>query len=52
MPKGNPKTQSFYEDLDVDCDTVEIGELHKAAGGIGCLTGILRRESSLQTRGF
>ena len=52
MPKGNPKTQSFYEDLDVDCDTVEIGELHKAAGGIGCLTGILRRESNLQTHGF
>jgi arginine deiminase len=51
MPKGNPKTQSFYEDLDIECETVEVSELHKAAGGIGCLTGILKRESSLQTHG-
>jgi N-dimethylarginine dimethylaminohydrolase len=52
MPKGNPKTRSFYEDLDIKCETVDVSELHKAAGGIGCLTGILRRESSLQARGF
>lgn len=46
MPAGNPKTQSFYEDMGIDCLTVEVDELHKAAGGIGCLTGILKRESS------
>jgi len=45
MPSGNPVTQSFYEDMNIKCETVEVSELHKAAGGIGCLTGILRRES-------
>lgn len=44
MPAGNPKTQSFYEDMGIKCITVGINELHKAAGGIGCLTGILERE--------
>lgn len=44
MPAGNPKTQSFYDDLGIKCVTVEVDELHKAAGGIGCLSGILRRE--------
>jgi arginine deiminase len=43
MPTGNPKTQSFYEDSGIKCLTVEVNELHKAAGGIGCLTGVLRR---------
>jgi len=46
MPTGNPKTQSFYEDSGIKCVTVEVSELHKAAGGIGCLTGILKREAS------
>jgi len=41
---GNPITQTFLESLGVTCHTVEVGELHKAAGGIGCLTGILKRE--------
>ena len=45
MPTGNPKTQSFYEDTGIKCVTVEVNELHKAAGGIGCLTGILKREA-------
>lgn len=44
MPSGNSETQSFYEEMDIKCLTVEAGELHKAAGGIGCLTGILKRE--------
>ncbi len=51
MPKDNPKTQSFYEGMDIECETVEVSELHKAAGGIGCLTGILKRESSLRAHG-
>jgi len=46
MPSGNPKTQSFYEHMGINCVTVEVNELHKAAGGIGCLTGILKRKSS------
>jgi arginine deiminase len=45
MPNGNPKTQSFYENLGIKCTTVEANELHKAAGGIGCLTGILKRNT-------
>ena len=44
MPAGNPVTQAFYEDAGIFCHTVEVDELLKAAGGIGCLTGILERE--------
>ncbi len=44
MPAGNPVTQRFYEGAGIDCVTVEVDELIKAAGGIGCLTGILHRE--------
>jgi len=44
MPSGNPITQAFYEELGIICHAVEIDELAKAAGGVGCLTGILRRE--------
>jgi len=45
MPAGNPNTQSFYEELGIACRTVEVGEIGKAAGSIGCLTGVLERES-------
>ncbi len=44
MPAGNDVTRSFYEQAGIDCVTVEVDELTKAAGGIGCLTGILYRE--------
>jgi arginine deiminase len=44
MPAGNPITQAFLEDAGINCQTVEVDELIKAAGGIGCLTGILQRE--------
>ena len=43
MPAGNPVTLAFYEDAGIGCHTVEVDELLKAAGGIGCLTGILER---------
>jgi arginine deiminase len=46
MPAGNPHTQAFYEQLGVKCTLVEVNELHKAAGGIGCLTGVIKRASS------
>jgi len=42
---GNPITQTFYEAAGITCQTAEVDELVKAAGGIGCLTGILERES-------
>ena len=44
MPAGNPVSQTFYEELGVECTTVEVGELGRAAGSIGCLTGVLERE--------
>jgi len=44
MVAGNPVTQVFYESLGITCRTVEVGELGKAAGAIGCMTGILERE--------
>ena len=43
MPAGKLVTQKFYESYGATCHIVETGELNKAAGGIGCLTGILRR---------
>ncbi|MGD8626428.1 MAG: arginine deiminase family protein [Anaerolineae bacterium] len=46
MPAGNPVTQAFYETAGITCHTVEVGELLKAAGGIGCLTGVLQRETA------
>ncbi len=44
MPDGNPRTQAFFEGQGVECIPVEVGELGKAAGSIGCLTGVLERE--------
>jgi arginine deiminase len=43
MAAGNSVTQAFYEDAGITCHTVQVNELIKAAGGIGCLTGILER---------
>jgi arginine deiminase len=44
MPLHNPETQSFYEEKGIVCTTIAVKELHKASGGIACLTGILKRE--------
>jgi arginine deiminase len=44
MPTGVPSTRAFYEDLGITCHTLQIEELTKAAGGIGCLTGVLQRQ--------
>jgi N-dimethylarginine dimethylaminohydrolase len=46
MPSGNPQTQAFYEGLGITCRTVDVGEIGRAAGSIGCATGILERETS------
>ncbi len=45
MPADNPVTQAFYESAGIECRTVQVDELLKAAGGVGCLTGILERRS-------
>jgi arginine deiminase len=44
MPSGCPNTQAFYQSLGIECVTVDISELGKAAGSAGCLTGILQRD--------
>lgn len=44
MPGGHAATRRFYEAAGITCREVEIDELAKAAGGIGCLTGILWRD--------
>lgn len=44
LAAGNPVTQQFYESLDIECVTVAVDELYKAAGSIGCLSGIVERE--------
>ncbi len=44
MVAGNPVTRAFYEDHGIECLTTPAGELAKAAGAIGCLTGVLWRE--------
>ena len=43
MPANAPNTQAFYESLGIQCHTVAVDELRKAAGAIGCLTGIIER---------
>ena len=44
MPADNPITQGFFESLGITCFTVKLSELVKAAGAVGCLTGIIERE--------
>jgi N-dimethylarginine dimethylaminohydrolase len=44
MAAGNPKTEAFYQSLGIDCQTARVEELLLAAGGIGCMTGVLWRE--------
>lgn len=44
MCGGNPVTQAFYASHGIECTAVPTDELGKAAGAIGCLTGIVERE--------
>ena len=46
MPAGNPTTRCFYESLGIECREVQVDELIKAAGAVGCLTGVLQRDMS------
>jgi N-dimethylarginine dimethylaminohydrolase len=43
-PAGNPNTLSFLRGEGLACITVPVWELAKAAGSIGCLTGVLHRD--------
>ena len=45
MAANCPKTEAFYDSLGLECHTVAVAELAKAAGAIGCLSGIVARES-------
>lgn len=44
LEDGYTKVQAFYERHGIECVTVAASELVKAAGGFGCLTGVLERE--------
>lgn len=44
MAANCPNNQAFYENLGINCTTVPVDELAKAAGAIGCLSGILHRQ--------
>lgn len=44
MVAGHPVTQRFFEDLGVTVQAQPADELAKAAGAIGCLSGIVARE--------
>lgn len=43
MPAGNPQVQARLEAAGIRCHPVPISEALKAAGGVGCLTGVIRR---------
>lgn len=44
MPAGNPGARGFYEGLGIEVLETAMGELRKAAGAVGCLTGAVARE--------
>jgi N-dimethylarginine dimethylaminohydrolase len=44
MPGGNPLARAFYEGLGTEVIETPMGELKKAAGAVGCLTGVVARE--------
>lgn len=43
MPAGCPRTRALYEAEGLLCQELDISHLRRAAGGMGCLSGILRR---------
>jgi arginine deiminase len=44
LEAGYTMVQEFYERHGIECVTVAASELVKAAGGFGCLTGVLQRD--------
>jgi N-dimethylarginine dimethylaminohydrolase len=47
MAAGCPRTRQFYEAAGIHCVEVEVDELARAAGGIGCMTGVMEREPAV-----
>ncbi len=45
MPAGTPRTQRRLEAAGVRCHTLEIRQYLRAAGGLGCLTGVIGRRT-------
>jgi len=45
MCAGYDSVQKTYEDAGIECVTVDCSELVKAAGAMGCLTGVVHREA-------
>lgn len=45
MVAGNPESRTFYESLKIECIETPATELAKAAGAVGCLTGVVRRSA-------
>ncbi|MEU3075769.1 dimethylarginine dimethylaminohydrolase family protein [Streptomyces laurentii] len=45
MPAGRPRTRRRLETAGIEVSEVGVGEYVKAAGALGCLTGILHREA-------
>lgn len=46
MPGGNAATRGWYESLGMEVTETPVTELRKAAGAVGCLTGIVERETA------
>ncbi|MEM1298337.1 MAG: arginine deiminase family protein [Pseudomonadota bacterium] len=44
IPAGNDTTKAWYESLGIEVIETPMFELRKAAGAVGCLTGIVSRE--------
>ncbi len=44
MPGGNPAVRAWYEGLGIEVIETPVAELRKAAGAVGCLTGVVERE--------
>ncbi|MFC1640262.1 dimethylarginine dimethylaminohydrolase family protein [Gemmatimonadota bacterium] len=45
MPAGNPRTEQALNEAGITTVVVDVSEITKAAGAIGCLTGVLAREA-------
>ena len=46
MVDGNPASRAFFEAQGIECLSVPADELAKAAGAVGCLTGVLWRDAA------
>lgn len=49
MPGGNPRVRSWYDAMGLDTVEVDMSELRKCAGAVGCLTLVILRDDGAQT---